>query len=199
MVFAYVRVSSPDQNPDMQIDLFNKIGYDRLYIEKKSGVKRLLELERCINDLREGDTLLIYDLDRLGRTALNIIETVRILHKEKKVLIHSINDNVDPTSFGGQLVVHILSLMAEKERDKIVTRCQDGRRSAKQRGVKFGRPEGSGNKETAKACVLLYKSGESIKTIQKTLNISRDTIYRHLKEANIKPNRMGKISQHKEK
>ena len=53
MVFAYVRVSSPDQNPDMQIDLFNKIGYDRLYIEKKSGVKRLLELERCINDMRE--------------------------------------------------------------------------------------------------------------------------------------------------
>ena len=82
--------------------------------------------------------------------------------------------------------------MAEKERDKIVTRCQDGRRSAKQRGVKFGRPEGSGNKETAKACILLYKSGESIKTIQKTLNISRDTIYRNLQAANISPNRKGK-------
>lgn len=192
MVFAYVRVSSPDQNPDMQIDLFNKVGYDRLYIEKKSGVKRLSELERCINDLREGDTLLIYDLDRLGRTALTIIETVRLLHQEKKVLIHSLNDNVDPTSFGGQLVVHILSLMAEKERDKIITRCQDGRRSAKLRGVKFGRPEGSGNKETAKACVLLYQSGESVKSIQKTLNISRDTVYRNLRDANIEPNRKGK-------
>lgn len=198
MVFAYVRVSSPDQNPDMQIDLFKKIGYDRLYMEKRSGVKRLIELEKCIDDLREGDTLLIYDLDRLGRTALNILETVRILHKEKKVLIHSLNDKVDTTSFGGQLVVHILSLMAEKERNKIVKRCQDGRRSAMKRGVKFGRPEGSGDKETAKACVLLYKSGESIKTIQKTLNISRDTIYRNLRAANIEPNRKSKTSQHKE-
>lgn len=198
MVFAYVRVSSPDQNPDMQIDLFNKEGYDRLYIEKRSGVKRLFELERCINDLREGDTLLIYDLDRLGRTALNILETVRILHKEKKVRIHSLNDSVDTTSFGGQLVVHILSLMAEKERDKIVTRCQDGRRSAKQRGVKFGRPQGSGDKETAKACVLLYQSGESIKTIQKTLKISRDTIYRNLQAANVEPNRKSKKEQPQE-
>lgn len=198
MVFAYVRVSSPDQNPDMQIDLFKKIGYDRLYMEKKSGVKRLVELEKCIDDLREGDTLLIYDLDRLGRSALNILETVRILHKEKKVLIHSLNDKVDPTSFGGQLVVHILSLMAEKERDKIVKRCQDGRRSAMKRGVKFGRPEGSGDKETAKACVLLYQSGESIRTIQKTLKVSRDTIYRNLRDASIEPNRKGKKVQHEE-
>lgn len=199
MVFAYVRVSSPDQNPDMQIDLFNKVGYDRLYMEKKSGKKRLIELERCINDLREGDTLLIYDLDRLGRTALNIIETVRILHKEKKVLIHSLNDNIDPSSFGGTLVVHILSLLAEKERDKIVTRCQDGRRSAMQRGVKFGRPEGSGDKETAKACVLLYQSGNSVRSIQKTLNISRDSVYRYLKEAKVEPDRRSKKKQPDEK
>lgn len=198
MVFAYVRVSSREQNPNMQIDLFNKEGYDRLYIEKKSGVKRLIELEKCINDLREGDTLLIYDLDRLGRSALKIIETVRILHKEKKVLIRSLNDNIDPTSFGGQLVIHILSLMAEKEREKIVTRCQDGRRSAMSRGVRFGRPKGSGDKKTENACVLLYQSGESIKSIQNTLHISRDTIYRHLQKANIMPNRKGVKKQQDE-
>lgn len=198
MVFAYVRVSSLDQNPDMQIDLFKKVGYDRLYMEKKSGKKRLVELERCINDLREGDTLLIYDLDRLGRSALNIIETVRILHQEKKVLIHSLNDNIDPSSFGGVLVVHILSLLAEKERDKIVKRCKDGRRSAMQRGVKFGRPQGSGNSEAAKACVLLYQSGQSVRSIQKTLNISRDTVYRYLKAAKVEPNRKSKNSVHDE-
>lgn len=195
MVFAYVRVSSREQNPNMQIDLFNKEGYDRLYIEKKSGVKRLIELEKCINDLREGDTLLIYDLDRLGRSALKIIETVRILHKEKKVLIRSLNDNIDPSSFGGQLVIHILSLMAEKEREKIVTRCQDGRRSAMKRGVQFGRPKGSGNKKKQKACALLYQSGESIKSIQKTLNISRDTLYKNLQKEGIEPNRKKKSKQ----
>ena len=71
MTFAYIRVSSRDQNPDMQLDLLQKAGYDRLYMEKQSGKKRLVELEKCINELREGDTILIYDIDRLGRTALN--------------------------------------------------------------------------------------------------------------------------------
>lgn len=188
MTFAYIRVSSRDQNPDMQFDLLNKAGYDRLYTEKKSGKKKLIELEKCLNELREGDTILVYDLDRLGRTALNIIETVYTLSK-KKVHIKSLHDQIDTTTFGGKLVVHVLSLLAEKEHSDIITRCQDGRKAAMKRGKKFGRPKGSGNKEKAENCVILYNAGQSIESIKTALGISRDTIYRHLKDAGITPKR----------
>lgn len=188
MIFAYIRVSSRDQNPDMQLDLLQKAGYDRLYMEKQSGKKRLVELEKCINELREGDTILIYDIDRLGRTAMNIIETVYTLQK-KQVHIKSLHDNIDTTTFGGKLVVHVLSLLAEKEHADIINRCQDGRKAAMKRGKKFGRPKGSGDKEKAENCVILYNAEQSVRSIMNTLNISRDTVYRYLQEAGITPKR----------
>jgi DNA invertase Pin-like site-specific DNA recombinase len=188
MTFAYIRVSSRDQNPDMQLDLLQKAGYDRLYMEKESGKKRLIELEKCINDLREGDTILIYDIDRLGRTALNIIETVYTLQK-KQVHIKSLHDNIDTTNFGGKLVVYVLSLLAEKEHADINTRCRDGRIAAMKRGKKFGRPKGSGDKDKAANCVILYNAGQSVSSIMSALNISRDSIYRYLQDAGVTPKR----------
>lgn len=188
MTFAYIRVSSREQNPDMQLDLLKKVGYDRLYIEKTSGKGKLIELERCVKDLREGDTILIYAVDRLGRTAMNIIETIYKL-QQKQVEIKSLNDNFDTTTFGGKIAVHILSLLAEKEHANIINRCQDGRKAAMKRGKKFGRPKGSGDKEKAANCVILYNAGQTTSSIMSALNISRDSVYRYLKDAGITPKR----------
>lgn len=176
----------------MQIDLLKKAGYEKLYIEKSTGTKRLPELEKCINDLRENDTLIVYRLDRLGRTISGIIKAIYEV-TEKKAFITSVSENIDTTTPGGRAMIHMVALLAEYEHDLIVERCADGREAAKKRGVKFGRPDDSGNKSAAESCITLYKAGQSIASIQKSLNIkSRDTVYNYLKQGGITPNRRKK-------
>lgn len=192
MKIAYIRVSSREQNPDMQIQALQAAGYDKAYTEKRTGTKHLPELERCLTELRENDFIIVYKLDRLGRTLSGILETLNTI-REKKANIISITENIDTTTITGRAMFNMIGLLAEYEHDSILERCADGRTAAKKRGVKFGRPSGSANIEAAKSCVILYQSGQSIASIQKSLNIkSRDTVYNYLKQGGIIPNRRKK-------
>ena len=189
MKIAYARVSSRDQNPDMQMKLLKKHGYDKIYSEKRTGTKILPELEKCLDELRKGDELVVYRLDRLGRTLAAIVKAANRV-REKEATIVSLTDHFDSKTTSGRMMMNMIAVLAEYEHDLIVERCTDGRIAARTRGVKFGRPKGSGNSDAAKSCAILYNNGMAVSEIQKALKIkSNNTVYRYIKAAGIEPAR----------
>ena len=136
MIIGYARVSTRDQNLDMQLSALHGAGCEQIYQEKVSGIKERPELERCLQSLRSGDTLVVYKLDRLGRSLRNLVEIIDDLtHRE--VAITSIKDNIDASTATGRMIVNLFATLAEFERDMIAERCQTGRQAAKARGVRF--------------------------------------------------------------
>ena len=185
MKIGYARVSTRDQNLDMQIAALNKAGCNLIYMEKVSGVKKRPELERCLQALRPDDTLVVFKLDRLGRSLKNWVDIIEDLNKRGIGLI-SIKDNIDASTSGGKLVMHIFASLAEFERDMIADRCQAGRQEARKRGTKFGRKPGVPS-DKVKACAALYKEGLSVRALQEQLGMrSKSTVYVYLKMAKVK-------------
>lgn len=185
---GYARVSTRDQNLDLQLVELEKAGCEKIYSEHKSGLKTRLELAEAIKYLRKGDTLVVYKFDRLGRSLSDLLSIISELH-EKGVEIHSIKDSIDTSSTSGRLMMHIFASLAEFERDLIVERTQAGRKAAMAKGKKMGRPKLKRNKK-AKATAMLYEKGLGIEDIQKQLNIkSKSTVYRFLRMEDIEPTR----------
>ena len=187
MIIGYARVSTRDQNLDMQLSALHGAGCEQIYQEKVSGVKERPELERCLQSLRSGDTLVVYKLDRLGRSLRNLVEIIDDLtHRE--VAITSIKDNIDASTATGRMIVNLFATLAEFERDMIAERCQTGRQAAKARGVRFGRKPGAKKiQEKAKAAAALYKDGMTIPAIMQQLGIkSKSTVYVYLKQEKVK-------------
>ncbi len=187
MIFAYVRVSTQEQNPDSQIIELKKYGYDELYIEKASGVKTdRPQFAAILNKLRKDDMLLIYRLDRLGRSMKHLIELVEELNNREVNLV-SISDAINTKSASGKLIFHIFSAMADFERELIRERTKIGLNAARARGRSGGRPKGLS--ETAKnkaigALNLYNQEKMSTTDIMNTLDIrSRRTLYNYLKWA----------------
>ena len=187
MKIGYARVSTRDQNLDMQLSALHGAGCERIYQEKVSGVKQRPELERCLQSLRSGDTLVVYKLDRLGRSLKNLVEIIDDLTR-RGVVITSIKDNIDASTATGRMMINLFATLAEFERDMIAERCQAGRKAAKERGVKFGRKPGAKKiQEKAKAAAALYKDGMTIPAIMQQLGIkSRSTVYIYLKQEKVK-------------
>lgn len=129
MKIGYARVSTRDQNLDMQFSALHGAGCERIFQEKVSGVRERPELERCLRMLRPGDTLEVYKLDRMGRSLRNLVEIVDDLSK-REVKITSIKDNIDASTATGRMVVNLFATLAEFERDMIAERCQAGRKAA---------------------------------------------------------------------
>jgi len=192
MKIGYARVSTREQNLDLQVAALKEAGCEKIFAEKISGtLDKRPELDRCFDILRPGDMFVVYKLDRLGRSLKNILFLLDKL-KKIKVSFFSICDNLSTEGVTGQLVTNILGSFAQFERDIIVARCQEGRRAALEKGVKFGRPKGVNkkNEDKVKSCANLYKSGYSVSDIKKFLQISSyETIYRYLEKEGIKPNR----------
>ena len=184
---GYARVSTRDQNLDMQLSALHGAGCEQIYQEKVSGVKERPELERCLQSLRSGDTLVVYKLDRLGRSLKNLVEIIDDLTR-RGVVITSIKDNIDASTATGRMMINLFATLAEFERDMIAERCQAGRKAAKERGVKFGRKPGAKKiQEKAKAAAALYKDGMTIPVIMQQLGIkSRSTVYIYLQQEKIK-------------
>lgn len=185
---GYARVSTRDQNLDLQIAELEKAGCEKIYSEHKSGLKTRLELAEAIKYLRNGDTFVVYKFDRIGRSLSDLLNIISELHK-KGVEIHSIKDDIDTSSTSGRLMMHIFASLAEFERDLIVERTQAGRRAAMAKGKKMGRPKMKRNKK-AKATAMLYDKGLGIDDIQKQLGIkSKSTVYRFLRMEGLEPTR----------
>ena len=183
MLIGYARVSTNEQNLDLQRDALRKVGViaKNLYTDKITGTKQDRPgLEAALSHLREGDTFVVWRLDRLGRSLKHLIESVTALQRQNIAFI-SITENIDTSTATGQLVFHIFGALAEFERNLIKERTMAGLEAARARGRKGGRPrlKASASK-VAMARRLYADKANSIKDICHTLHISRATLYRYV-------------------
>lgn len=198
MKIGYARVSTSDQNLDMQIKALEAAGCEIIFEEKISANSTFRpEFNKCLNKLRTGDTLVVYKLDRLSRSLRNIISILDDLNSQK-IYFHSLHENISTEGAFNELMTHIIGIFAQFEHNTIVERCQEGRRRAKERGVVFGRPKDKvceRNKHKVKQCALLYNAGSSVQNIMETLQIGRETVYRYLRKEGITPNRESRFKK----
>src|ERR671918_356382 len=161
MNIGYARVSTQDQTLNLQKDALKKLGCNKIFTDTASGTKEERKgLEDALNYVREGDTLVVWRLDRLGRSLKHLIETISQLDT-RKIGFKSLTENIDTTTSGGKLIFHIFGALAEFERNLIRERTTAGLLAARARGKKGGRPKAL----TTDKSVLPIPS----MTIQKTL------------------------------
>lgn len=184
MNIGYARVSTQEQNLDLQLDELKKAGAEKVFMEKVSGGKWEAdrpELDKALNFVREGDKLIIWKLDRLGRSLPQLIRTVNQL-KGKNVELKSLKENIDTSSATGKLMFHIFGSLAEFERDMIKERVKAGLISARERGRLGGRPKIIRNEKEKLFNELVQD--ESISVLEKChrLEVSRMTYWRMAKK-----------------
>jgi len=183
MRIGYARVSTQEQDTQLQIDALKKAGCKIIYEEKASGSKLdRLELENCLKSLRKGDELVVWKLDRLGRSLsqlINIIEEIR----EKGVEFSVITENIDTSTPSGKMMFHIFATIAEYERSMIKERVNAGLEVARKKGRYGGRPNALSDSDQKMATVML-KGGATKGEIAKHFNVCRQTIYRFFKDNN---------------
>jgi DNA invertase Pin-like site-specific DNA recombinase len=181
MFVGYARVSTTDQNLDLQQDALLVAKCERIFTDTASGAKAqrpgLTEALQCC---RSGDTLVVWKLDRLGRSLPHLVETVRDLIA-REVGFKSLQENIDTTTSGGKLIFHIFASLAEFERDIIRERTQAGLSSARARDRKGGRPKGIDEKKRKVALALKKDTRRSVKEICEILGMSRNTYYKYTK------------------
>ncbi len=181
MLIGYARVSTQDQTLNLQKDALEKIGCTKIFTDTASGVKEDRRgLEEAIDFLRTGDSLVVWRLDRLGRSLKHLIAVVTAL-EQRGIGFKSLTESIDTTTSGGKLIFHIFGALAEFERNLIRERTQAGLLAARARGRKGGRPKALTGKKVAMAQELYNNKENSIADICKTLNISRATLYRYIK------------------
>ena len=180
MKIGYARVSTQDQNLDMQIDALEKAGCERIYTEKMSGKRNdRPELARCLEALRKGDTLVVYKLDRLGRSTFKLLELTEGFERDGIDFV-SVLDGIDTTTPVGRFFFRTMASIAELERDIIAERTQAGLKAARARGRVGGRP--AVPKKDVERAVKLYDTNEySVPEITELTGVSKATLYRALK------------------
>ncbi|NDK57348.1 recombinase family protein [Pontibacter fetidus] len=185
MKIGYARVSTQDQKLELQLDALSHYGCDHIYKEKKSGKsKERPELEKIITQLRAGDTVVVWKLDRLGRSLRDLIDLVAEF-KQRGVDFVSLQDGINTATATGRFTFNIFASLAEFEREIIRERTKAGLDAAKARGRKGGRPQGLSKAalEKAKSARILFDSGtKTVEEIAKILHISRATCYRYLSQ-----------------
>ena len=184
MNVGYARVSTADQTLNLQMDALKKAECGQIYTDTASGAKAERKgLEDALSYVREGDILVVWRLDRLGRSLKHLIEAITRLN-DRKIGFKSITENIDTTTSGGKLVFHIFGALAEFERDIIKDRTKAGLHAARVRGRLGGRPKAKTldtPKKVALAQSLYENEDNTIDEICRTLNVSRATLYRYIK------------------
>lgn len=176
MIVGYARVSTTDQDTAMQTDALKKAGCDRIYEESKSGKsKDRPELNRCLDVLREGDVLVVWRLDRLGRSLKDLIEVVSEL-ESKGIGFQSLNESIDTTSPSGKLIFHVFAALSEFERSLIQERTKAGLAAARARGRKGGRPKKLTRDQIRKAKAMLSDPMMTKSEVAKHFGVSRVTL-----------------------
>lgn len=181
MLIGYARVSTDDQNLDLQRDALKKAGCEQIFTDRVSGTKANRPgLTEALSHLRSGDILVVWRLDRLGRSLRHLIDTITEL-QERGVGFKSLTENIDTTTSGGRLVFNIFASLAEFEREIIRERTQAGLTAARARGKLGGRPKALSESKAEMARQLYLDRTHSIAEICQTLGISRTTFYRYVK------------------
>jgi DNA invertase Pin-like site-specific DNA recombinase len=183
MLIGYARVSTGEQNLDLQRDALQKAGCEHIFTDEMSGAKgERPGLAQALAFLRPGDTLVVWRLDRLGRSLNDLIARLDEL-RQRTIGFKSLHESIDTTSPAGKLQFHIFSALAEFERDLIRERTMAGLRAARARGRVGGRKRALTKEQVKMAAQLMKKKEVSIKDICKTLKVGRTTLYRYVSPA----------------
>lgn len=180
MLIGYARVSTEEQNLSLQLDALKKAGCEKLFTDEMSGAKRERPgLSEALDFLRPGDTLVVWRLDRLGRSLKDLIACIEQL-QTRQIGFRSLHESIDTTSPGGKFQFHVFSALAEFERDLIRERTMAGLRAARARGRLGGRPKDMTPEKVQMAARLMRDPDVSAKEVCQTLGVSRTTLYRYV-------------------
>ena len=182
MLIGYARVSTQDQTLDLQTDALKRADCEKIFTDMTSGAKAERPgLQEAMNHLRAGDTLVVWRLDRLGRTLKHLIATISDLN-DKGIGFKSLQEHMDTTTSGGKLIFHIFGALAEFEREIIRERTNAGLQAARARGRLGGRPkiQTLDPKKIALARKLYDDQDMTVQEICEQLHISKSTLYRYV-------------------
>jgi len=181
MLIGYARVSTLDQNPELQVDALNEAGCKKIFTEKISGAnKKRKQLQEALDYMREGDTLVIWKLSRLARSLTQIIKTVKDL-EDRKISLKILTQKIDTATPEGRLFFHMNAAFDQFQREIIVENTRAGLKSARKNGRIGGRPTlmTDDKMRVAQAMLKDTENYPFISDIIKTLDIGRTTFYRH--------------------
>ena len=186
MLIGYARVSTHEQTLDLQLDALKKAGCEEIRTDKISSIADDRPgLSQALTIARDGDTIVVWRLDRLGRSLKQLIELVNELNG-RGVGFKSITENIDTTTTGGKLVFHIFAALAEFERDLIKERTNAGLKAARARGRLGGRPKAL-TEQKVERLKKLYKDEVPVGELLEMFGISRGTLYKYLQYPRRKP------------
>lgn len=177
---GYARVSTEDQSAALQLDALKAAGCQRVFTEKASGAQRERpQLIAALDYIREGDTLVVWKLDRLARSLRQLMETIEDLHA-RGIGFRSLTEAIDTTTSGGRLVFHIFGALAEFERSLIRERTNAGLEAARARGRISGRPPALDDEDLVAAKAMLRDPAITVEEVARRLDVAPSTLYRHL-------------------
>jgi DNA invertase Pin-like site-specific DNA recombinase len=180
MLIGYARISTEDQKLDLQHDALRATGCEKIFDETASGVStRLPVREELLDYARRGDTVVLWKLDRLGRSLRDLIEVVNALG-ERGVGLRSLHESIDTTTPAGKLTFHVFGALAEFERDVMRERTQAGLLAARKRGKKLGRPRSLSPAQVEMARSMMANPKLSARKVAAQLGVHRATLYRNL-------------------
>ena len=182
MKIGYARVSTVEQNLDLQRDALARAGCEKIYVDETSGTVAKREgLEKAKDVLREGDVLVVWRLDRLGRSIRDLINWVEYLEDEK-IGLQSLQESIDTTTSSGKLVFHLFAALAEFERNLIRERTNAGLAAARARGRLGGRKKSLNKKERKKVVEMYDRRNHTVQEICKMRGITKPTLYAYIRE-----------------
>ena len=183
MRVGYARVSTDDQNLNLQRDALNQAGCEQLFEDQFSGAKAERPgLQQALQYARAGDTLVVWRLDRLSRSLKDLIEMVTLL-ESKNIGLKSLQEAIDTSSSSGKLIFHIFGALAEFERNLIRERTQAGLQAARARGRKGGRPKALNKDKQALAVKLYDEKKHTVDQICEMMGVSKPTLYKYIEAA----------------
>lgn len=181
MIIGYARVSTQDQNSELQLDALKQAGCREIFTEKMTGTLRARpELTSCLRTLRSGDTLVVWRMDRLARSLKDLVEIIDDLH-QREIGFRSLTESIDTTSASGKLIFHIFGALAEFEHSLILERTKAGLAAARARGRKGGRRPSMSSLDVKKAAAMLSDPLMTKAEIADHFKVSRTTLNASLK------------------
>ena len=186
-LIGYARVSTDDQTPALQLDALRRAGVTEVFEDRgvSGTVRDRPGLRRALAALQADDVLVVWKLDRLGRSLADLITLITGL-KERGCGFRSLSDPIDTTTAGGMMVFHVLGALAEFERSMITERTRAGLAAAKRRGAKLGRRHSLTTPQIGHAQKLI-ESGESPASVARSLGVARSTLYRAFAREGLRP------------